>query len=216
MAPSGMTLTPDPSPCCRCDSLVNRQGRGWGGFLGGKGELRSPFPPNLSTQWARYPHGGFEAAVAWEESPRERGELRSPLSLKPSLHSILRCRMSGGRRIPLDSPNPSSPSTRRVIASGECSVGRDLRIVWGAKLPLPTNHRSARSRPASRSGGTFREDGVRAYERGGSFARPSLWKNPSPPPAKHARRHGAMQAGGGAGVGVEKCPRRQRGGKDES
>src|SRR3990170_1958845 len=122
----------------------------------------------------------------------------------------------GGRRIPLDSPNPSSPSTRRLIASGECSVGRDLRIVWGAKLPFPTNHRSARSRPTSRSGGTFREDGVRAYERGASFARPSLWKNPSPHPAKRARRHRAMQAGGGAGVGVEKCPRRQRGGKDES
>ena len=132
------TPTPHPSPCSGSDLLVDRQGRGRGGFLGGTGERSFPFPPILSTQWARYPHGGFEAAVAWEESPRERGELRSPLSLKPSLHSILRCRMSGGRRIPLDSPNPSSPSTRRVIASGECSVGRDLRIVWGGKLPLPT------------------------------------------------------------------------------
>jgi len=201
VAPSGMTLPPDPSPCCRCDSLVNRQGRGRGGFLGGKGERSSPFPPNLLNPLAPYPRQGPECSAAKGESLRERAGLRSPLSLKPSLHSILRCRMSGGRRIPLDSPNPSSPSTRRVIASGECSVGRDLRIVWGAKLPLPTNHRSARSRPASRSGGTFREDGVRAYERGGSFARPSLWKNPSPPPAKKARQQGWRMQGEGQGWG---------------
>src|SRR3990170_8920682 len=121
-----MTLTPDPSPCCRCDSFLNRQGRGRGGFLGGKGELRSPFPPNLSTPWARCPHGRSEAAVAWGERPRESGELRSPLSLKPSPDAILRRRMNGGRRISLDWPNPSSPSNGRVIANSECSAERGI------------------------------------------------------------------------------------------
>src|SRR3990172_12910953 len=76
----------------------------------------------------------------------------------------------------------------------------------GREAPPSYHHRSARSRPASRSGGTFREDGVRAYERGGSFARPSLWKNPSPPPAKKARQQGWRMQGEGQGWGERSAP----------
>ena len=128
-----ITPTPYPSPCDGCDSFLNRQGRGRGGFLGGKGELRSPFPPNLSTPWARCPHGRSEAAVAWGESPRESGELRSLLYLKPSpLSASALLGIPGGATLPV-STNTFAPG--QVAAYAWWRGERDLRRVRGAKLP---------------------------------------------------------------------------------
>ena len=128
-----MTPNSDPSPCWDRGSLVKRRGRGRGGLLGGKGERSSPFPPNLYTRWARNSHGGSEAAVAWGESPRESGELRSPFYLKPSpLSASALLGIPGGATLPV-STNTFAPG--QVAAYAWWRGERDLRRVRGAKLP---------------------------------------------------------------------------------
>src|SRR3990172_9447961 len=64
-----MTLTPDPSPCSRCDSLLNRQGRGRGGFSWRAGGAKLPLPskpssPSLLSAGGRGGLGRIAAALA--------------------------------------------------------------------------------------------------------------------------------------------------------